>query len=247
MHEWQNFTTVTIQEFVLSKNPFFIIPIGSIEQHGKHLPLGTDTIILEYILNYDNEHITLPTIKIGNSSEHLDFGGTISLECNYIENIIYQYVRSIVKIKGQRILLFNSHGGNNNLLEIMCRKIRIKFDILCITTTWYGLIPELLYNLFPEKEVNEGIHAGAIETSVMMHINESLIKKENITNNPLQCKIPLPLENSAIYFGWKIQDLNSSGAIGDSRLATKKKGEEIIKNIRKRLNEFLLKLDNKTI
>lgn len=142
-------------------------------------------------------------------------------------------------------MLFNSHGGNNNLLEILCRKIRIQFDVLCLTTTWFGLISDYLNELFPEKEINEGIHAGAVETSMMLHINKKLVSTEHYQNKKLECDISLPLENSNIYFGWKIQDLNKSGAIGNCFLSSENKGKKMIEKIRSKLISLLSKIEKK--
>jgi creatinine amidohydrolase len=215
-----------------------ILPLGATEQHGPHLPLETDWIIaqsladrLQQALPPNTETFFLPVEKIGYSPEHLDFPGTQSLEYDAAVNRWAGIGSDLAGDGVRKLLLLNAHGGNSPLLSIVTTELRCRHNMLCVATGWtrFG-IPE---GIFDQSEIAAGIHGGAVETSIMLALRPELVDSNAIADFP-SFQTNLIRQNSLLRaygphsFGWKIQDLNSKGVVGNAKLANKKKGEAIL-------------------
>jgi creatinine amidohydrolase len=215
-----------------------ILPLGATEQHGPHLPPETDWIIaqsladrLQQALPSNTETVFLPVEKIGYSPEHLDFPGTQSLEYDEAVNRWTGIGGHLARNNLRKLLLLNAHGGNSPLLSIVATELRCRHNMLCVATSWtrFGL-PE---GIFDQSEIAAGIHGGAVETSIMLALRPDLVDCDAMMNfSNFQTELIKQNVFLRAYgphsFGWKIQDLNSKGVVGNAKLANAGKGEAIL-------------------
>lgn len=213
-----------------------ILPLGAVEQHGDHLPVMTDALIGEATLTQALEKIDevepgaqiwmLPPISYGKSIEHLGRAGTISLSASTLQSVVMDIAQSL-KISGfRRLLLFNTHGGNTDLLNVAAREIRIATGM-----TVFHLGPGSLNvaeDLLTAEEREYGIHGGDYETSVVMAIKPNWVQEQwRVAEFPSMSDYEFLTLEGKIRFAWVMDDISASGIAGDATRATKEKGEII--------------------
>jgi creatinine amidohydrolase len=131
----------------------------------------------------------------------------------------------------RKIIFFNSHGGQPQLLDIVCRDLRVRLNMLAVNCAWYDVTP--MQDLFDAKELRHGIHGGAVETSMMLYLHPSLVKMER-ARNFVSRAVAVEAENAVLRIegstgiGWQTQDLNAEGVCGDATQADVAKGRELI-------------------
>lgn len=214
-----------------------VLPIGAVEQHGPHLPIYTDTLIGEGVLieafelldESDNIWM-LPPIPYGKSTEHLTRSGTISLSSATLYAFVMDIAKSIQQSGFKKLLLFNTHGGNHDLLNMVARDIRVETGMMV-----FRLNPssEKTNSLISEKEQQYGIHGGDVETSMVLSFKSNWVDMEKSTREfvhlPEETK-HLYLKGSS-YFAWVIDDISHSGVAGDATKASVEKGTLINKSV----------------
>jgi creatinine amidohydrolase len=230
-----------------------ILPLGAHEYHGPHLPLDTDTIIAKAVadrlrtaLPDDLDVIFLEPEPVGYSPEHLDRAGTKSLP--YDEAIEkWLAVAGDLASRGiLKLILLNAHGGNSPLMTIVATEARIRFNMLCVATSWtrFGM-PDGVIS--PEAKAID-IHGGDIETSVMLAIAPDRVDMADANDFPsAQTEYAKHFRHLRAYgphaFGWTMRDLNADGAAGNAAIATAEKGEALLAHAVKGLTELVEDVD----
>ena len=210
------------------KGSTLVWPFGACEQHGPHLPLITDTFFAENILFKTLESLPaempiwmMPSQAIGFSPEHQSFPGTLSLSADVLLSLVTDVGQQIATMGFTRLVFFNAHGGQIGLLQAVSRQLRIQCPSLAVLPCflWSG-VPGL-DELLPEKEVEEGLHAALAETSLMLHMdqdlirNDSYLEKKETEQEIISTPKGWSLEGASPC-AWLTEDLSSSGVIGDA-------------------------------
>lgn len=152
-----------------------VLPVAAVEQHGPHLPLGVDSMIGEGYLERalelvpDDLPITvLPMQRVGTSAEHAAFPGTLSIAPETIIRAWTDIGESVARAGVRKLILMNSHGGNTAVLDVVARSLRVRRGMLAVHCHWQRFgYPA---GLFEPEEIRHGIHAGGIETALMLKL-----------------------------------------------------------------------------
>lgn len=215
-----------------------VLPLAAIEQHGPHLPVDVDLRINEGITEAAVERapanlpfLILPTQAIGYSTEHSDYPGTLSCAPKLALDQWGAIVGQVAAQGFRRFLLYNTHGGNSDLMRVAAREIRVQHGALAVGASWYRMVD--LSEYADAAELEHGIHGGQIETSVMLHLAPETVAMEH-AEAFASYAIELADRHTQlsatgnIQFGWMAQDLNGSGAVGDASRATAEAGAAIV-------------------
>ncbi len=200
-------------------------PWGAVEQHGPHLPLATDGLFAERVLDavLQNLHPALPVWRlplqaIGFSPEHLGFAGTLSLPPELLIQTVCSVGGQLAACGFERLVLFNAHGGQIALLQTAARELRVRHPGLGVLPCflWSGI--EGIAERVPEPERQGGLHAGLAETSLMLHLAPELVGPQRPHDGRLCSPVPAgwSLEGAAPT-AWLMADLSTSGVVGDAR------------------------------
>lgn len=221
-----------------SKNRIAILPLGAHEYHGPHLPFETDTIIANGIAERLKAAIPealdvtfLPTEGVTYSVEHAHIEGTKTLTFDGAINRWLKIAENLAGGGTSKLILLNAHGGNSPLMTIVATEARIRFNMLCVATSWtrFGAWEGVIA---PEDKAID-IHGGEIETSVMLALAPDQVamdKAEDFASR--QSRFMHDFKHLRAYgphaFGWKMSDINEKGAAGNATRATAEKGEKMI-------------------
>jgi len=234
LNQYEYLSWTEINYVAAQKRSTIIWPFGAVEQHGPHLPLATDSIFVDEIVNEVLKSLPdeLPILKIptqytGFSPEHLSFDGTLSLSSNLITSIILEIGKQLSEMGFKRLILLNAHGGQISLLSTAARELRNIAPNLNIFPCfiWSGI--KGLNKVLPQNEIDNGLHASLAETSLMLAIRPELVGSERPSEVQTQ-KIPegWSLEGDSPT-AWMTNDLSKSGVVGDSRGANEKLGKDL--------------------
>jgi creatinine amidohydrolase len=250
---WQDMTTAEFARLDAGR-VIALLPVGAIEQHGPHLPVAVDACINQGIvaraLGLMPEELplaVLPMLPVGKSNEHLAFPGTLSLSAETLARLWTEIGESVARAGVRKLVLFNSHGGQPQVMEIVARDLRVRLGMIAVAYSWYsaGIPPDL----FPEAEVRDGIHAGAIETSMMLHLRPDLVQMDEArTFAPLMREMAedgyrLLSPTGPGRLAWQAQDLHPSGACGDATDADPERGRALVDHAARALVELLVEVD----
>jgi creatinine amidohydrolase len=226
-------------------------PFGAIEQHGPHLPLGTDALFAERVCEAVLERLDpdlpiwrLPLQSLGFSPEHRGFPGTLSLSAELMLSLVGAVGRDLAGAGFRRLVLLNAHGGQIGLLEVAARQLRDHQPGLAVLPCFLWRGPEGLDALIAEPERSQGLHAGLAETSLMLHLAPELTGPERGADGLGAQGIPegWSLEGEAPT-AWLTRELSRSGVIGDPGEASPELGallfERLVEGWRRRLDALL--------
>ncbi len=242
-------TWVDVEEF-LKVHRTVIVPVGSCEQHGPHLPLDTDAYDAFWLSVKAAEKaecaLIAPPIYYGVSLHHMDFPGTITLNPQTLEQIAYEIGICLTKHGFKKILFENGHGGNTPALEAAAQRIKAETDAFVAIDT-VSLIPDLIDQSI---ETPYDAHAGEFETSTTLANRENTVIKERIAKPRLilpkskYTKIGLKEAGPKVSWAFRTREISNTGVIGDPTKASKEKGEKAWQLAIERLAELLKELDS---
>jgi creatinine amidohydrolase len=244
---WPDFTGAGPERWIA------VLPLAATEQHGPHLPVGTDVMIAQAYLARVRELLSdalpvtfLPLQPVGISTEHIDYPGTLTLPTDVALKTWLALGESVARAGLRKLIMVTSHGGNSAAMSLVAQDLRAQHGLLVVTTGWSRLsAPE---GLFSAQEASHGIHGGAAETSIMLARYGQHVRVEAIADfRPagiamakdyrwLSTHRPAP-------FAWQAQDLHPSGAAGDATQASAEKGERLIEQGARAFCELLADVD----
>jgi creatinine amidohydrolase len=211
-----------------------ILPIAAIEQHGPHLPVGVDAAInrgmLETLIDRlpdDLDIRILPIQQVGKSNEHLRMPGTLTLPAATLIEAWTELGLSVARAGVRKLVIVNSHGGNDEVMGIVARELRVRADMLVVKSAWSRLGKPA--GLYSERELKFGIHGGDFETSLMLHFRPELVDMaraqdfQSVAEDDEAAFAHLR-PTGFIAYAWIAGDLNSDGAVGEAHKATADKG-----------------------
>jgi creatinine amidohydrolase len=256
---WSDLTTADFASLDKART-IAVLPVAAIEQHGPHLPLSVDTDIANGVVAASLPHIApdlpalfLPTQTVGYSPEHTAFGGTLTLKAETLLRLWTEIGECVAASGVKKLVLFNTHGGQVGLLDVVARDLRARLGLLVYSVNWFHL-PLLdaegrdLNAMFSADEHRFGIHGGEIETSLMLAIAPARVRMEHATNFASKSQdragqFSILGNGKSAKLGWQMQDYNAHGAVGDAAAATAEKGHAVLAAAGRSLARLLSEID----
>ena len=236
----------------LAAETIAILPVAAVEQHGPHLPLNVDAALLQGVIDAalpqlpaDLPVLFLPPQNIGFSTEHTSFAGTLTLSPTTIMALWTEIGACVARAGIKKLLLLNGHGGQVSVMDIVARELRMQHGLLVYSSSWFSLpLPEEVNAQFSAHEHRFGIHAGQIETSMMLHLAPHTVHMERAenwrsTSQDRSEKYAVLGNGRSAKMGWAIEDYNASGAVGDAAGASAEKGERVVRGAAASLVQLL--------
>ncbi len=244
---WPDFAAHDVSRWIA------VLPLAATEQHGPHLPLGTDIFIAEAylarvraLLPADCPATFLPVQPVGISTEHLAYPGTLTLSPDVAIETWTAIGESVARAGLRKLVIVTSHGGNTAAMSLVAQELRAHLDMLVVTTAWGRLSAP--GGLFSAEELRHGIHGGAVETAIMLSSYPQHVRTDRIANfipasvgieqefKDLSMQRPAPL-------AWQAQDLHPAGVAGDATQASADKGERLLDAGARAFCELLADID----
>ncbi|RKX34903.1 MAG: creatininase family protein [Verrucomicrobia bacterium] len=225
-----------------------ILPIGAIEQHGPHLPVGTDSVLaqawLDAIMNDLPARIpayVAPTMAYGKSNEHQGFPGTLSLSTATLRRTLLAAADQLLNWGFRTMAVLNTHGGNSSVIVSTLREIQTMHGMNA------GMLRPPMTCSESARENTYGFHAGEVETSLMLAIAPERVEMgKAVTEYPARIGDPgeVRLAGAPATHSWMTSDLSKSGVMGDAKAATPEKGRKWLKEGSRELAEQIIRLSN---
>ncbi len=218
-----------------------VLPVAATEQHGPHLPLSVDQTLVDGVIAAALPHLPsslpvlfLPTQAVGYSPEHQAFAGTLTLSSATVTATWIELGECVARAGVKKLLLFNAHGGQVSLMDIVARELRTRCGMLVYSASWYSLpLGAAVDGLFSAEEHRFGIHAGEIETSMMLALRPQFVdmgqaRDFKSTSQTRAAQYPILGNGKSAKLGWAMQDYNPLGAVGNAAAATADKGRAVL-------------------
>lgn len=236
--DWADLTAPELAELA-GRDPVVVLPLAAIEQHGPHLPLSTDLVIGRGVLEHarrclppDLPVLVLPEQATGASLEHRAYAGTLTLSAETLGRVVLETAGSLARIGLRRLVLFNTHGGNKHVVDEAGLRARSDHGMLVVKAHSFRLPRPAGVDL-PTAEWEHGLHGGAVETAMMLHLDPQSVRRDRLERftslgEELVDRLTLIRPEGAASFSWLAHDLNRHGVAGDARLATAEMGRLLV-------------------
>ncbi|WP_136064358.1 creatininase family protein [Modicisalibacter radicis] len=246
--DWQELTSRELAAQVTAES-VAVLPLAAIEQHGGHLPLSTDLTIGQGLLDAARERLpagfpllVLPSVAVGASDEHTAFPGTLSLPPETAMAVIEAHGDALARAGVRRLVLFNSHGGNNAVMDLAALKLRRRWGMLVVKAHYMRFAPPAAG--LPAEELRHGLHGGALETAIMLYLAPHKVRGDALAHPPsrgeaLAARGGLLGPEGEAAFAWMAEDLHPGGVVGNARLADAALGERLVSHYAGRLVRLL--------
>jgi creatinine amidohydrolase len=240
-----------------------VLPLAATEQHGPHLPLSVDTDIVNAVIARSVSVLQiqapslpvyfLPTQAVGLSPEHAAFAGTLTLKPETLIRLWTDIAESVKAAGIHKLVLFNAHGGHVGAMDVVARDLRARLGMLVYSVNWYQL-PLLdaegrdLNALFSDHEHRFGVHAGDVETSVMLALKPHAVRMDKAqnfksTSEQRAAKFPILGNGKSAKLAWQMQDYNAMGAAGNAAAANVEKGQAMLAAAGQSLAQLFMEID----
>ena len=239
-HFWAQLTTTDFAQLNATR-AVAVLPLGATEQHGPHLPLNVDTTLVDGVVAASLTHLTsadpvlfLPTQSLGLSTEHTAFAGTLSVGPATLIELWCDIGASVARAGLKKMVLFNAHGGNVGLMDVVARELRARHGLLVFGASWYQLpLGDAVMGLFSAEEHRFGAHAGAMETAMMLALAPQDVRMALAQNFPSAAqkkaaRFSILGDGRSAKQGWHMQDYNPDGAAGNALAAQADHGQALV-------------------
>ncbi len=237
-----------------------VLPVAATEQHGPHLPMSVDSVLVDGIIQAALPHLAadlkvlfLPAQTVGLSPEHTRFPGTLTLKNETIVRLWTDIGESVAASGITKLVIFNAHGGNVSVMDLVARDLRARLNMLVYSVSWFNLPLKDSQGhdvnaLFSADEHRFGIHAGDIETSMMLalapaHVDMSQAQNFTSTSQTRAKQFEILGNGKSAKLGWQMQDYNPAGAVGNASAATADKGRAMVEAAGRALAQLLAEFD----
>jgi creatinine amidohydrolase len=221
------------------ENTVIVLPTGSMEQHGPHLPCAVDTIICSGVMGHALARLpaavpafAMAPVVYGKSEEHLHFPGTITLTGETLLATMVEILESTYRSGFRKVLIVNGHGGQPQIMEMAARELRLRHgdSIVVPHSTWR--VPHVGGRYFSDREKRLAMHAGHGETAIMLALAPDTVHMERaVANYPPEFPSKLLSPDGRPACAWTSRDFGTSGVIGDPLPATREQGEAILESL----------------
>jgi creatinine amidohydrolase len=256
---WSALSTADFASLDLDRT-IAVLPVAAIEQHGPHLPLSVDTDIVNGVVQASLPHLSadlpvlfLPTQAVGFSPEHTRFAGTLTLKSETLLRVWTELGECVAASGVKKLVLFNAHGGQVGALDLVARDLRARLGMLVYSVNWFHLPlrdtnGQDVNAMFSAEEHRFGIHAGEIETSLMLALAPDRVRMPQAeyfrsTSQERAQRFPILGNGKSAKLGWQMQDYNANGAVGNAGAATAEKGREVLGAAGRALAQLLSEID----
>jgi creatinine amidohydrolase len=243
-YRYEEFTWPEIRDAVAQQR-VAVLPVGTVEQHGRHLPLVTDVLTASEMSRMAVERVRdqavlMPPVYYSFNEHHLDFPGTIAVQGQTIINYVTDIGVSLAHHGFRKILLVNGHGSNVPFLDIAARNITNKTEAICAMASWWSLIPRDLLTKLRESEFPGGMaHGCELETSVLLHLRPDLVQvdkaEKDIGFQPTEFFYWDLQSASPVFFQEWFSRYSRTGTVGDPTKATAEKGRLFVEAVVERM------------
>jgi creatinine amidohydrolase len=253
-HRWADLTTRDFAAMDPTRT-VAVLPLGATEQHGPHLPLSVDSVLVDGVVNAALSHLAqtdpvlvLPTQTVGLSTEHTAYAGTLHLSPQTLIQVWCDIGASVARAGVKKLLMFNAHGGNVGLMDVVARELRAQHGLIVYSSSWYNLpLDASVMAQFSAEEHRFGIHAGDIETSMMLSLSPQQVNMAQArdfasTSKDRATQYAVLGDGKSAKLGWHMQDYNPHGAVGNAAAATSAKGEALVRSAGEQLALLLKEL-----
>ena len=220
-----------------------LAPIAACEQHSRHLPTFTDTILCGGIAqgvekNLPGKVLLLPILWLGASDHHLPFGATLTLGVETHILVLTELLRPLLDDDFKRVLILNGHGGNIETLRVALRELQPEFpDCLLTGASYWEIAEKELAELAKGDRKGMG-HACEFETAMMMHFRPDLVRAQEIKNDHQ----PLPDVLRGVYVAHDMGQSTDQGCVGFPEAATPESGRAFVGAVVERVTEVCKEL-----
>lgn len=234
--EWAGKPYAAIRETAEADGSVLVVPVGSIEQHGHHLPVATDTILVDAVVHGGAEVtgddvplLVAPPVWSGFSPHHLPFGGTLSLDFEHLRSVLEDVARTGIENGFDAVCFVNGHGGNASLIDAVVSTVGTSTDAEVLGTTYFTLATEEVESL-RDSGTGGMAHGGEYETSLMLHLRPDLVadgREATVRDEHYEWGGSDLLEGGPLSVYRSFDEYSDCGAIGSPELASAEKGARI--------------------
>ena len=246
---WRELTRLELGK--IDKNIPVLLPLAAIEQHGEHLPVDTDLRINEHFCKHLDKQVTnkiliVPPVAVTCSGHHMEFAGTLSVSHKVFFDYISDIIESVIKQGFTKIILFNSHGGNQAIGQVILENVGLKHPKEHLfMISWWKIATEELEKLSESGFGGVG-HACELETSIIAAATQQAVKKEKIKHTPLatmpKCTRGDLLHAAPVYYHRTMKEWTKDGVFGNPECFSIEKGQQITKIVVDNLKEIILEI-----
>jgi creatinine amidohydrolase len=256
---WADLTTTDFAKLALERT-IAVLPVAATEQHGPHLPLSVDIDLVDGVVAASLPHLPadlpvlfLPTQAVGFSPEHARFPGTLTLKTETIVRLWTDIGESVAASGVRKLVLFNAHGGQVSVMDLVARDLRARLDMLVYSVSWFNLPlrdanGQDVNALFSPEEHRFGVHAGDVETSMMRALRPEVVRMDAAQNFRSSSqdraeRFDILGNGRSAKLAWQMQDYNLHGAAGNAAAATAEKGQALLDAAGRALAQLLVEVD----